>query len=75
MNIEEYKIKNGIKKLPITFYFSGMMFWIFPFSAVVGYFCYIFKIDFWIGFVLIIPYCIFWGFKGYKKYKKDMENL
>ena len=74
MNIEEYKAKHNLKEVPIWFYFQGMMFWIFPLSAIVGYLCYIFKINFWIGFTIIIPWCIFWGLKGYKKWCVDNGN-
>jgi len=68
MDIEEYKLRNNLKKLPIMFYFQGIFFWIFPISIIVGLIIKYYNLPFWIGLVVIIPWCILWGLKGYRKY-------
>lgn len=71
MDIEEYKLRHNIKELPIMFYFQGAFFWVFPVAVVIGLLCRIFNINFWIGFIILIPYCLFWGYKAFKKYNKN----
>jgi len=71
MDIEEYKIRHGFKELPIWFYFQGVCFWVFPFAMLMGALTFLEVIPDWLGFVLLIPWCLFWGYKGFKKYKVD----
>ena len=73
MNVEEYKLRHGLKELPITFYFGGMFFWIFPFAAIVGLICRFLNIHFIFGIVIIIPWCVFWSRKAFVKWKKDKK--
>lgn len=73
MEIEEYKFRHGIKKLPMWFYFQGMAFYIFPVAIVVGIVCRVFSIPFWIGASVITPWAVFWGLKAFKKYVEDRK--
>lgn len=73
MDIEEIMFRNNWKEIPIWFYFQGMLFWVTPFAIVDGLICMLFKIPFIIGFIILIPYSIFWALKGYKKYVSDRK--
>jgi len=59
---------------PIWFYFQGIGFWIFLMAIPLGLFIRYSGIPFWIGFAIIIPWCLFWAYKGHKKYQTDRLN-
>jgi len=69
--IETYKIRHGYKELPIWFYFQGMFFWIIPVALAIAVIWRVFQLPFWLGLIIIIPYCGFWGLKAFRKYKND----
>jgi len=59
-------------KYPIVFYFRGMFIWIFPVAMLIGILIKIRVISILFGFALIVPWCVFWGYKAYKAYLRDV---
>lgn len=74
MDIEEYKLRHGYKKLPFMFYAQGMFFWIFPYVLVISVLYHIIHFPIWIGYTAIVPWCCFWAYKAWSRWKKD-NNL
>ena len=70
-DIELLKIRMGWKRLPLLFYFQMMFALLFPIALVVGVCYHIFHFDKIFGYVVIIPFAVFIGYKTYKKYEKD----
>lgn len=56
---------------PITFYLQGICFWVLMGVIILWVIRIYVEYPKWIGFVILIPYCVFWGLKGFKKYRKD----
>ena len=71
MDIDEYKIRHGYKELPKRFYLQGAFFFIFPVCLILGLLGRFGIIPIWLGWIIVIPYSAFWGWKGYKSYRKD----
>jgi hypothetical protein len=71
MNIEELKLIFGWKKIPMMFYIQGMFALIFPVALVAGLICRFLNINILIGCAIVLPWCVFVGWKANNKYQKD----
>jgi len=74
MDIRQYMLRNGYKKVPMHIYFMGMFVWIYPIAVVIGLTIRFLDLSVWIGLPIVICWSLFWGWKAFKKYDKDKKH-